>query len=71
MSLAAVTAAGEGALTAPAAIRGGTRSGSRFQTVTGQPCSSRRKLIAVPMMPRPMKPIRAFSTAMLVSDSNV
>ena len=67
MSLAAVTAAGVGAATAPSATSGGTRSGSRFHTVTCQPCSSRRRVMAVPIRPSPMNPSRGFAAVAAIA----
>src|SRR5690348_5694503 len=58
-SLRSATSRGLSAQRAPAASSGSAFSRVRFQTVSVWPASSRRRLIAVPIPPRPTKPTSA------------
>ena len=53
ISLRSATSRGVSAQTAPAASSGSAFSRVRFQTVTVWPASSRRRVTALPMTPRP------------------
>ena len=59
MSLASATAAGPSALAAPASTSSSTGPSEREYTVSGKPAASRFRAIGLPMMPRPMNPMRS------------